>query len=933
MGCAACCSSSLDVVAAPHKPYRVPPGKAESVVKVPGVLVKGPVQGSTLGSTVGQHQHVAQQPVAQGLASRTGDGRRVVNGAVPAATLPAKTLPGSTTLGKGRKLRSSSDEILEEGSEMQGLQICPWDEEDEDVAQNFGLGHPQAQQRVFADSDGLLELSDRQREALHAWRRLPELIRAGAGKPTVLEAQPSSRTICQGLVGDCSFLSALSALAEYERRFQDPVLSSIIHPRATSSRDDGTSHEGPIYNESGQYGCRLFLNGTTRKVVVDDQVPVRRDGKLLCAHSAIPKEMWVTLLEKSFVKIMGSSYDMQGSNPGTDVFHLTGWVPETIPLRSEFDIVCGGGGTTSEPVSAGGRRAGWDEVFSEAYEGYHSGRCVVCVGTSELVDAAPDAEARRLGHIEGVSVTTGLVSRHAYPVLDCRQLGKHRLLRLKNPWGRVRWRGRFSPGDAAWSEALPGIVSDGPQGAKRRLVEALGGDDPTADSDVDDGHFWIEWEDMLRHFSHLYLCWAPRALGLHQVEIHGRWDPNPQFSQCCLPDDTHITAFNPQFLLRLNAPPPETDERGVTVWCLLSRHVRMRADISTKYVAVHIYRGGSRLCCPDAPLEQGIYSNGECALVKLYSDKALGERDFVISVSQHAQKSLFNFTLQVYTTVPATLTALPLLVPRNWISGSEDGCWHKGTAGGCSNNLWSFFTNPQWRFEVPEGGLDNLFVFLECPAEHSVNVRLFAGSAARPESLRMARSSGAYRQGCCFLRVANLTAGPYIAVVSTFRPGLIGTYRLAWHAPKSIVLRPQPHPFALALDPPLTISARKVARGSAMRFRLTTREQAGSLASFRVQSNSKDGAQPTLSFFRLGPGDGRGAQQQVAPGVELLKESFAESFYSSSGCVAVLIAPLDPGAAYELQVFVPQEGRQDEADLYITSDACLDIVTGSPSRH
>ena len=121
-------------------------------------------------------------------------------------------------------------------------------------------------------------------------------------------------------------------LADYERHFGEPVLRSILQP-AIISHGPGT--------EAQHYACRLFVNGMARlhsgqqkhfvmkrareldtcrtcypnffwgllvsadaallfsiarRVVVDDIVPVATNGRLLCAHSAIPQDRAIVLL-------------------------------------------------------------------------------------------------------------------------------------------------------------------------------------------------------------------------------------------------------------------------------------------------------------------------------------------------------------------------------------------------------------------------------------------------------------------------------------------------------------------------------------------------------------------------------------------------------------------------------------------------------------
>ena len=82
-----------------------------------------------------------------------------------------------------------------------------------------------------------------------------------------------------------------------------------------------------------------------------------------------------------------------------------------------------------------------------------------------------------------------------------------------------------------------------------------------------------------------------------------------------------------------------------------------------------------------------------------------------------------------------------------------------------TQNLTAFSISMDLLFE------QELILFLECQ-DVSVNLRLFRDAVARPEALRSATSSGAYRRGCCMLRLTDLEPQSYVLVVSTFRPGV-----------------------------------------------------------------------------------------------------------------------------------------------------------------
>ncbi len=89
----------------------------------------------------------------------------------------------------------------------------------------------------------------------------------------------------------------------------------------------------PMVSKNGKYIFRLHFNGCFRRVVIDDRLPASTSSRTLhVVDRQNPGLLWPALLEKAYLKVRGG-YDFPGSNSGTDLWVLTGWLPEQIFLQ------------------------------------------------------------------------------------------------------------------------------------------------------------------------------------------------------------------------------------------------------------------------------------------------------------------------------------------------------------------------------------------------------------------------------------------------------------------------------------------------------------------------------------------------------------------------------------------------------------------------
>jgi len=416
-------------------------------------------------------------------------------------------------------------EILKQSSLIASGLFLPWSDDDARAL----LADARSSGPLYVDPAGKLPLSAGQQPLLCKWARPAEVVkmRKSKCKPVMIQSI-TPYTIVQRFVTDCSFVASLCVCAAYERKFKKQLITSILYPQDRDGR--------PVYNPAGKYMVKLWLNGVQRCVTIDDFLPVDRFGNLLCSHTNTRSgdlELWVCLIEKAFLKMSGGGYGFPGSNSGIDMFSLTGWIPEAIKLAKDQ--------LHPKDYETPTERA-WDRIASA----FAYGDCLVTVSSSPDISSE---ETERLG----------IVTAHAYAVLAVLKTRSGlRLLQLKNPWAEKGWKGRYSPADVeSWTPALQKEV----------------GYDASIARGIDDGIFWICWEDVLKYFKNFHLSWD-LLLFQHQTITHDFW-PESQGPV----DDTHCIGESPQYILSFSE---ETLKFKPSVWILLSRHVSKSEQLDGK---------------------------------------------------------------------------------------------------------------------------------------------------------------------------------------------------------------------------------------------------------------------------------------------------------------------------------------------------------------
>ncbi|XP_078145830.1 calpain-3b isoform X2 [Centroberyx gerrardi] len=347
------------------------------------------------------------------------------------------------------------------------------------------------------------------------WKRPSEICE----NPEFIIDGASRTDICQGQLGDCWLLAAIACLTLNEK-----LLYRVIPPDQSFTE-----------NYAGIFHFQFWRYGEWIDVIVDDRIPTL-NNQLVFTKSHRNNEFWSALLEKAYAKLHGSYEALKGGNTLEAMEDFTGGVTEFFDLsEAPADLY---------------------KIMRKALE---RGSLMGC---SIDVLSAFDMESR---------TDLGLVRGHAYSIIaleECDQRPqdtKIRLIRMRNPWGWVLWKGPWSVNSDEWSTLS---IAD-KDNLKKQTVEA--------------SEFWMSFNDFKRNFTKLEICnLTPDTLQGEErnswtVAVNeGRWVRGSSAGGCRNFPDTFWT--NPQYRLRLyeEDDDPEDEQVACTVVVALMQKGRRK---------------------------------------------------------------------------------------------------------------------------------------------------------------------------------------------------------------------------------------------------------------------------------------------------------------------------------------------------------------------
>ncbi|KAI1079756.1 cysteine proteinase [Whalleya microplaca] len=266
---------------------------------------------------------------------------------------------------------------------------------------------------------------------------------------------PTANDVRQGRDGDCWLLAALCTLSNKP---------SLIE-RVCVARDEQVGVYGFVFHRDGEWiseiiDDKLFLTkpdfdeSFLERMLWEDRERINSEeqyrktyqsgsGALYFSQCEHANETWLPLLEKAYAKAHGDYAAIEGGFTGEGIEDLTGGVTTELYTTDILD-----------------KEYFWKEELMKVNDEFLFGCSTGMWGV-------------------GWGERKGIMELHAYSIMRAVEMDGHRLVLLKNPWGKGEWKGAWSDGSKEWTAEW-----------LLKLNHRFG----------DDGNFWISYDDLLRKY-------------------------------------------------------------------------------------------------------------------------------------------------------------------------------------------------------------------------------------------------------------------------------------------------------------------------------------------------------------------------------------------------------------------------------------------------
>jgi hypothetical protein len=305
---------------------------------------------------------------------------------------------------------------------------------------------------------------------------------------------------------------------------------------------------GMVYHECGAVVVRFFRNGKPYNIIIDDRLPVANNDFAL-SHCRRRHEMWLPLLEKAYARYFGCYEAIEAGLISQALSDLSNGAPDTIPIK-------GADGQVS---------VNQDQLWATLEDAFQAGY-LVGAGSNTGSDTT---------EVQGIAQGHAYMLVRIYTAPD----NSEKLLQLQNPHGHGEWSVDYVH---AWASHRAMHISCSPAVLTCALVYfdlhlivlftcvhgVREGDwsdhspkwtqwwrNTLGYQDVDDGKFWMSYQDFLQMYQNVYIC---RLLPFHKPlasEWRGPSAAGPQSPW-----------HNPTFTL--------TVKQATKVWIVLEQEVK-----------------------------------------------------------------------------------------------------------------------------------------------------------------------------------------------------------------------------------------------------------------------------------------------------------------------------------------------------------------------